>query len=398
MWARDGSIATVQPLDGDIAINFGGINEQGIVVGKSNPATSSQFNKAITWDGTGELNVLDPLPGDSAPIASDINNNGTIVGRSGWWYGSPDIPMKPVVWGPDRIPVELEVPPPSVNKCNNAWGLSINDNGVAAGNCYGNSDDVHDATRWNEDGTATVLEMLPDPSFIATQAYDINNRGQIVGNNFFLAIDPIYGWDRWAPIPTVWSAAGKATRLPIPDGYNGAKALAINNSGQIVGALSKDLGYRDWSAPVIWQEVIPDFDGDGDPDFTDLDDDNDGLSDEDEDRIGTNPLDPDTDGDGIGDAFDTAPLPGDPDNNLCTTIDSEGDYGTMAETVSSALTCAANVAVEVQTGTEVVAPDGDLLVISPLIGVGDGFKVAAGMTATFVSEDPCPNCSPPPPD
>jgi probable HAF family extracellular repeat protein len=97
---------------------------------------------------------------------------------------------------------------------------AINNSGVAAGEAYFREQDGYHAISWDKDGNATDLNTLSGPAFSSSNAYGINNKGDVVGAGM------LDGKSR----PVLWSN-GQATTL----GTILGTAYGINDNGQIVG-------------------------------------------------------------------------------------------------------------------------------------------------------------------
>jgi uncharacterized membrane protein len=99
----------------------------------------------------------------------------------------------------------------------------INNDGIVAGTVQVGGFPIHrSAARWNADGSCHVLDQLT-----ADHAYarGINNRGEIAGQLVYVNDD----------VAGVWSATGEWKALPTPSGTEFPSALAINDSGTVVG-------------------------------------------------------------------------------------------------------------------------------------------------------------------
>lgn len=103
--------------------------------------------------------------------------------------------------------------------------------GLAAG-----TDGMGKPVRW--DGTRA--ELIPVGS---GEAQGVNDSGVVVGEGQLDNRKHI----AWAYV------AGKVAVLPIPDGYTGAEATAVNAAGQVAGVLFAG----DRATAVVWQEPTP---------------------------------------------------------------------------------------------------------------------------------------------
>jgi probable HAF family extracellular repeat protein len=141
------------------------INGAGVVVGYWMQGETVQL--PFKWTKRSGLTLLDTLGGSSG-AAEAINSRGDIVGyaiRDGWFEG--------MQWtGRSSSPVVLE----TIDGALQPWPLAINDRGTIVGWAWPQNRDMA-AVEWT---SPTDVRLLPlDP---AGRAYDINDRGQVVGD------------------------------------------------------------------------------------------------------------------------------------------------------------------------------------------------------------------------
>lgn len=77
--------------------------------------------------------------------------------------------------------------------------------------------------------TALTLTALPGAS--RCMPADVNDSGVCVGS---FESDSNYAGD---PLPMMWTADGQPKKLALPEGCTGGRAVAVNNSGQILGSV-----------------------------------------------------------------------------------------------------------------------------------------------------------------
>ena len=177
------------------------INCSGQAVGYSYDS-KNDLTSAILWQD-GKMNYL-PTLGENYNRAYDINNNGDIVG-----YSSKNGRNRAVIWENGNI-----------TDLGSGISFGINNNGQVVGDSYSyyGLDGMNtNAALW-QNGNMTIL------SNYFSEAFDINDKGQIVGCSYFANGDSH---------AVLWQN-GVMTDLGTLGGFN-SEARAINNKGQIVG-------------------------------------------------------------------------------------------------------------------------------------------------------------------
>jgi probable HAF family extracellular repeat protein len=219
LWSNDQSIALPSLHSGDNAQVLG-INDAGQVVGWS----GSFLNVPVVWNGT---NVTQLSPALAEGVATAINNNGQITG-----YGNVGSYLEPefhaMLWDGDTVTDIGTLN--GQNVPNYSAGQSINDAGQVVGSSAF-AEGVNHAFLWDS-GMVTDLGALGN-SMSLSEAWDINNKGQIVG-------DATYTFDGGVNA-VIWDS-GKIYDLNSflsPEisqaGWFLAQALSINDHGQIIG-------------------------------------------------------------------------------------------------------------------------------------------------------------------
>jgi probable HAF family extracellular repeat protein len=244
-------LGTLGKPDGNSWINWGGINDRGEAVGMSETADLDPNGEDICGFGThltcvaflwrnGQMSALPTLGGNNGQ-ASAINNRGEVVGFAETANADPTCPPAPieapVLW--DRGQAH---PLPLVGTDADGFAFGINDQGQAVG-YSGNCIAATHAVVW-KNNTAFVLQDLGGTR--SNVAYVINNRGQIAGK--------VRSADGSTYVAALWQADGTLTNLGILPGDFAAFATGINDRGQVVGN-NFDSKFN-WSHGFIWQNGV----------------------------------------------------------------------------------------------------------------------------------------------
>lgn len=213
MW-RHGQIVDLGTLGGSSSVATG-INDRGEVVGWS---TASDGLHAFLWRRGRMIDL-----GGRVTQALAINERGQVLGSG------PGVPhlWQDGEWTPLGLPAGAE----------SATGWDINDRGQVVGYSVEPPYGEVRAVVWN-DGVPTHLEI---PESMFSQAFGINDRGQIVGTKY---IGEAFLWER-----------GEVTNLPGFDNQRWTEATAINDRGQAVGwSATTEVGNpRVDGHAVLWQ-------------------------------------------------------------------------------------------------------------------------------------------------
>src|SRR5579864_466580 len=229
-------------------INWGGINDRGEAVGMSETAVLDPNGEDVCGFGTfltcvpflwrdGHMSAL-PTVGGNNGQASAINNRGEAVGFAETANADPTCPPAPA-----EVPVLWQKgqahPLPLVGTDPDGFAFGINDQGQAVG-YSGNCSFATHAVVW-KNSTAFVLQDLGGTK--SNVAYVINNLGQIAGK--------VRTSDGTTYVAALWQPDGTLTNLGILPGDFAAFATGINNRGQVVGN-NFDSSFN-WSHGFIWQ-------------------------------------------------------------------------------------------------------------------------------------------------
>ncbi|MDB5425132.1 MAG: hypothetical protein JWQ29_2548 [Phenylobacterium sp.] len=145
------------------------INNSGVVVGAG---TTSSGDRALVWSG-GALSLLANAPGALYSNATAINDAGLIAGQT---YTSGGVFAS--TWLGASVTLLADLAGGGVN----SQAFGINETGAVVGFSQGAFGQR--ATLWNG-GNVVDLNTLIDPSdWVLSEAKDINNKGQIVGQAY----------------------------------------------------------------------------------------------------------------------------------------------------------------------------------------------------------------------
>jgi probable HAF family extracellular repeat protein len=238
-------------------INWGGINDLAEAVGQSETSELDPNGEDLCGFGThlicvpflwrfGHMSALPTLGGNNGQ-ASAINNREEAVGYA---ENGPVDPTCPAGTANNRITLPAlwargnaeALPLVSGDVDGVAWG--INDLGQAVGYSGSCTAAVH-AMMW-KDKTAFVLQDLGATG--SNFGYAINNRGQIAGQ--------VGSADGTTFYAAAWldGADGAVTSLGVLPGDFAAFATGINDRGQVVGN-NFDSSFN-WSHGFIWQDGV----------------------------------------------------------------------------------------------------------------------------------------------
>jgi uncharacterized membrane protein len=199
----------------ELSFRIRGVNDSLYAVGTVENIYDSASMAAL-FPPDGEPVLLDARRG-SAP--ADINNSGEIVGAGTLAEGQ--------VWGAllwnQKGAIRLDAPLPS-------GANAINDRGTIVGWFTGDSIEGGHACLWRN----RKFESLATPEEWGSIAYDINNKGWIVGST--VTLDYTFEAALWRPRPMgrgyeVFKLQDAAGDL---DGWRLTRAVSINDRGQIL--------------------------------------------------------------------------------------------------------------------------------------------------------------------
>jgi uncharacterized membrane protein len=187
---------------------------------------------------TFSVQVLTNFSGGTDAYVSGINSVGEAVGSVG--SGSAVCPNECAVTWRDGTPSLLA----TVEGAFATEAYGVNDAGQVVGNIYMTNYDQSMAAMWNN-GTLTLLPA-PDSQYTSTGTASINDAGQVAGN-----ASDASGSDS---VPIVWNGLIPTVLGGVPACTGGGYASGINRNGLIVGTLFCDHGLA--PEPVVWKGIV----------------------------------------------------------------------------------------------------------------------------------------------
>ncbi|MFW5652694.1 MAG: hypothetical protein ACOC0P_01510 [Planctomycetota bacterium] len=268
---QDGVMTHLPDLDpeGDVMTGAQGVNNAGVAVGYSlDPEVSFQWAAPVRWiDGEIERLPIDDPTGGSG-YAYDINNEGIAVGFFSR-KRDPDLGGRVACyWKPDGSVHLL----PSRFERQRTRARMINDRGNIIG------DTVHNDIKW----TVSVVWDSPESTGIALRdlvppeaevgyivAWDLNNRGQMVGfidrfGNYDqgMFMTPVsYSFDLSSAVP---GRAGEPNTVEVTNAPPNARVNLVAGTiggGQMISGCSFNTNALQISNPRLVRSVITDADG-----------------------------------------------------------------------------------------------------------------------------------------
>lgn len=206
------------------------INNTAQIVGHS--STPSGYNHAVLWSNNMINDLGSPVGGEHS-YAYGINNSGQVLGSS----NSRGI----FLWQNGKITNLLS---------DISYPRAINDAGLVVGSSTSISGTKH-AVLW-DNGTVTQLGTLGGKF---SEAEDINNKGQVIGNSTTSTSDDgkldSYGYHCF-----LWSGGTMTDISPRLEDHKSISCYArgINNNGKVVGTIVTGLGISSGgdSYPFVW--------------------------------------------------------------------------------------------------------------------------------------------------
>ena len=262
-WIDLGTLGGVQPRGFEYE-SLTQISNTGLVA--SHSTTRDGYVHGVAWtkeSGMVDLGTLADTGGTeyashNSSSALGTNKLGTLIVG---WSGVDGVAQAPVVWTPagkrggPAIVWKIHRLDTGKTPFGQAWW--VNDYGQISGVC-GNHVDFVTGVVWNpradEEGWQLTL-LPPDPVYPKSNAYGINEKGEIVG--VAISQDGSIWLPRlWKPLDTNRTEYSQPIELALPQaGFKGCESVGINDLGDIVG----DCWNNGKDLPVRWIAEAPAF-------------------------------------------------------------------------------------------------------------------------------------------
>lgn len=218
---------------GDSASQGFGVSPNGIAVGRSVRTGAAQ---AFSWTQGGGIVGLPNLAGRAFCVANGVNNNGFVAGTCATTlFGSSRLP---VVWQ-SGVVSQLTLPNgETIGDAND-----VNASGVAVGSVNGGS--LQRGVIYNGLSVTVITQTTSNGSFFVT-AFGINDSGRVVGQG----IDPNNAARNVGIVYDIGS--NSAFEVGALEGFNGALAFGVSNTGYVVGSSMLNQGS---GLPFIWSQA-----------------------------------------------------------------------------------------------------------------------------------------------
>ena len=180
LWSA-GKLKKLTPPPGFTAADAGAINDAGMAAGKANKiGTGKTATHALLWNPAGRAKDLGVLPGYTDSIARGINNQGQVAGWVGASGGTPGRGLtfryQAFLWQNGKMRGLGSIP-----RLPDSKASALNDRGQVVGNAYHKTDEA--ALLWQHGKVYELNKLVPPGSGWKLQnALAINNSGWIIGN------------------------------------------------------------------------------------------------------------------------------------------------------------------------------------------------------------------------
>lgn len=219
---------------GDTASQGFGVSTGGVAVGRSVRSTSGA--QAFSWTQGGGIVGLPNLAGRAFCVSNGANSSGLVAGTCATTlFGSSRLP---VIWQNGTV---SQLPLPNGETLGDA--NDVNAAGVAVGSVNGGS--LQRAAIYSGGSATVITQTTSNGSFFVT-AFGVNDSGRVVGQG----IDPNNPARNVGIVYDIGS--NSAFEVGALNGFNGALAFAVSNTGYVVGSSMLNQGS---GLPFIWSQA-----------------------------------------------------------------------------------------------------------------------------------------------
>ncbi len=227
-FARGREMIYLPLLEGYTATFPAAVSDDGLVVGRaSKPAPPGVLvpmrNQAFLWDARAGIRGLGVLEGDRASFASGITRDGRRI--SGYSVG--DDRVRACVWDRDGDGWKGTALPHANGLGSNTVAISGDGRSVAA------VDGASPCLWTRGDSGVWSREVIGDAGSLLPRA--VNDSGTVVG---------LQSTGDGLTHAVIWSREAGRRQLEKPEGYVRSEALAVNNSGTVVGMVDGPAGSK----------------------------------------------------------------------------------------------------------------------------------------------------------
>jgi probable HAF family extracellular repeat protein len=267
LWRADGTVVDLGARHGHLTSYAAAVNDRGAVVGHIG-------DDAVLWQPNGTVQTLPDPESAWWTTAEGLTDNGTIIGTTtlpggvrhsivwrgvdhrptvlptdtelvavagrGWTAGHAVEPRTTMpaatVWNPAGRVTAMGALPGAAH----SWASAVNGSGTAVGSSTF-ADHSHRATRWNRFGAVT--ELSGPAGFPLVLAVAVTDDETVVGyaqGETFPVVQRALRWDRF----------GRPSELGTLPGTLGARPIAVNRRGMVVGIASNGVSH---DRAVLWR-------------------------------------------------------------------------------------------------------------------------------------------------
>ena len=236
IWTLEDSISALPFPPGQLSGRAYGINDAGMVVGRTSSFLNENIPLATVWPPGQAPILVGTMPGGNTSTLYDVNNSGTAVG---YWHNSNNMPRHVLLWKDGE---KFDLGP--LTGWSNSVAHAVNDQGVIAGFVG----DIYEGAGLLIDGDEVVI-VPPLPGDTSMQFRALGESG-IAGGESEL-FQP--GQSPALVRHPVLYADGKLQALENLPTYTKGTVLGVNSAGDAVGFSEQSSAGLPMRA-VLWHE------------------------------------------------------------------------------------------------------------------------------------------------